>query len=225
LLPSNVVESYLWLRLPELSGTARTREVVDVARALPRWLLTERRDRGAFLRSVYRRYAGADLAALERIVDEHVTDTMLARLSAAAIRAVREHRAAGHHTLLITGAITPLTRPIAPVFDEIVSAELAVGHDGRCTGFLVRPPLVGESRAAWLRHRAAAAGWDLSASFGYADSASDLPLLRAVGHPVAVDPDVALSRVARRSRWPVARWHAAAPIGPHLRTDALEPSR
>ncbi|MDQ1696808.1 MAG: alcohol-forming fatty acyl-CoA reductase [Frankiaceae bacterium] len=211
LLSSNVIESYLWLRLPELSGAARTREVVDVARALPRWLLTERRDRGAFLRSVYRRYEGADYEQLLRIVDEHVTDIVLGRLSAQAIRTVREHRAAGHHTVLITGAIVPLTRPVASLFDEIVGAELAVAADGRCTGFLLRPPLVGEARAAWLRHRASSAGWDLSASYAYADSASDLPLLRAVGNAVAVDPDIRLSRIARRLRWPVEAWHSAAP--------------
>jgi HAD superfamily hydrolase (TIGR01490 family) len=209
LLASNVVESYLWLRLPELAGGARTREVVDVARALPRWLLTERRDRGAFLRSVYRRYEGASYEQLLRVVDEHVNDIVLGRLSAAAARAVREHRAAGHHTVLVTGAITPLTRPVAPLFDEVIAADLAIGHDGRCTGFLLAPPLVGESRAAWLRHRAAEEGWDLTASYAYADSASDLPLLRAVGNPVAVDPDIGLSRIARRHRWPVEDWHAA----------------
>ena len=210
LLPSNVVESYLWLRLPELSGAARTREVADVARALPRWLLTERRDRGAFLRSVYRRYEGAEYAQLLRVVDEHVTGIMLSRLSAAATRAIRDHRAAGHHTVLITGAIRPLTRPVEPLFDEVIAADLAIGDDGRCTGFLAQPPLVGESRAAWLRHRGADAGWDLAASYAYADSASDLPLLRAVGHPIVVDPDVALSRIARRQRWIVEDWHGAA---------------
>jgi len=216
LLPSNVIESYLWLRLPELSTARRAREIADVARALPRWLLTERRDRGAFLRSVYRRYAGADYDELLRIVDEDVTDTVLGRLSAAAVRKVREHRAAGHHTILITGAIAPLVRPVAPLFDEILAADLAVGPDGRCTGFLVRPPLVGEGRGAWLRHQAAQHGWDLAGSYAYADSASDLPLLRAVGHPVAVDPDIALSRIARRSKWPVEAWHARPPVGPLL---------
>jgi alcohol-forming fatty acyl-CoA reductase len=216
MLPSNVVESYLWLRLPELAGSRRVREVADVARALPRWLLTERRDRGAFLRAVYRRYAGADYDELLRIVDENVTGTVLGQLSPAATRAVREHHSAGHRTVLVTGAIAPLARPVAPLFDEIVAAELSVGADGRCTGFLARPPLVGESRAAWLRHRSQEAGWDLTASFAYADSASDLPLLRAVGHPVAIDPDIALSRVARQSRWPVANWRAAAPVGHHI---------
>jgi fatty acyl-CoA reductase len=213
LLPSNVVESYLWLRLPELSAGARTREVAEVLRALPRWLLTERRDRSAFLRAVYRRYAGADYDELVRIVDEDVTDIVLGRLAPAATRAVREHRAAGHHTVLVTGAVAPLARPVAPLFDEVVAADLVVGTDGRCTGFLRQPPLVGEARAAWLAHRARAAGWDMDRSYAYADSISDLPLLRAVGHPTVVDPDVALSRVARRHRWPVAEWHARPPVG------------
>ncbi|MGN6474284.1 MAG: HAD-IB family hydrolase [Mycobacteriales bacterium] len=208
LLSSNVVEAYLGLRLPELGLTAKAREVGEVARALPRWLATERRDRSAFLRMVYRRYEGASLAELDRIVDEHLTAPMLSKLAPAAVRAIREHRAAGHRLVLVTGAITPLTRPIAPLFDEIVTAELAVDASGRCTGLLQRPPLVGESRASWLRHRASEAGWNLAASYAYADSASDLPLLRAVGHPVAIDPDVVLSRVARKERWPVEIWHS-----------------
>jgi HAD superfamily hydrolase (TIGR01490 family) len=209
LLSSNVVEAYLGLRLPELGLAAKAREVGEVARALPRWLATERRDRSAFLRMVYRRYEGASLEELDRIVDEHLTAPMLTKLAPAAVRAIREHRAAGHRLVLVTGAITPLTRPIAPLFDEIVTAELAVDSAGRCTGLLQRPPLVGESRASWLRHRAAQAGWDLAASYAYADSASDLPLLRAVGHPVAIDPDVVLSRVARKERWPVEIWHSS----------------
>jgi HAD superfamily hydrolase (TIGR01490 family) len=209
LLPSNVIEGYLGLRLRELGTSAKAREVSEVARALPRWLATERRDRSAFLRMVYRRYEGASLAELDRIVDEHVRGSMLARLAPAAVRAIREHRAAGHRLVLVTGAITPLTRPIAPLFDEIVAVELAVDAAGRCTGLLQRPPLVGESRGSWLKHRAAESGWDLAASYAYADSASDLPLLRAVGNPVAIDPDIVLSRVARKERWPVEIWHAA----------------
>jgi HAD superfamily hydrolase (TIGR01490 family) len=208
LLSSNVVEAYLALRLRELGPAAKAKELGDVAKALPRWLATERRDRSAFLRMVYRRYEGASLAELDRIVDEHLTAPMLTKLAPAAVRAIREHRAAGHHLVLVTGAITPLTRPIAALFDEIVTAELQIDANGRCTGLLQRPPLVGESRASWLRHRAAEAGWNLAASYAYADSASDLPLLRAVGHPTAIDPDVILSRVARKERWPVEIWHA-----------------
>jgi HAD superfamily hydrolase (TIGR01490 family) len=210
LLSSNVVESYLWLRLPELDMAARARELGDVARTLPRWLATQRKDRASFLRMVYRRYEGASLAALDEIVDTELTSTVLTRLAPQAVRAIRQHREAGHRLVLITGAVRPLTRPIASLFDEVVAADLSVDEFGRCTGHLDRPPLVGESRAAWLRHRAAESEWDLARSYAYADSASDLPLLRAVGRPVAIDPDVVLSRVARRERWPVEIWHSDA---------------
>ncbi len=111
----------------------------------------ERRDRSAFLRSIYREYAGARLSDLDEVVDEVLTDHVLARLAPAAVRRVREHRAAGHPTILITGAIRPLTRPLAPLFDHIEAAELGVDERGRCTGFLAASPLVGESRAAWMR--------------------------------------------------------------------------
>jgi phosphoserine phosphatase len=68
------------------------------------------------------------------------------------------------------------------------------------------PPLVGEARAAWLRRYALLEGIELKHSYAYADSYSDLPLLRAVGNPVAVAPDAALYRYARRRRWPIEEW-------------------
>ncbi|WP_237742593.1 HAD-IB family hydrolase [Actinopolymorpha alba] len=209
LLSSNVVETYLWLRLPELDRDGKLREVGALLRKVPGLLAAERKDRGGFLRAVYRRYRGADLAELERIVDELLAQHVLERVSASALRRVRAHRAAGHRTVLITGAIRPLTRPLASLFDEIVAADLATDELGRCTGYLSSPPLVGESRAAWLRWYARQHGFDLSRSYAYADSHSDLPMLQVVGRPVAVSPDVHLWREARKGRWPVEEWKSS----------------
>ena len=187
----------------------KAREVSKLLRRMPSYIQAERRDRGGLLRAVYRRYRGADLDELDRLADEVLTPHVLERLSAAAVRRVREHREAGHRTLLLTGAVRPLTRPLAPLFDEIVAADLAVDERGLATGFLASPPLVGESRAAWLRRYAQLGGYDLSRSFAYADSYSDLPMLRAVGLPTAISPDVMLWREARRVRWPVELWRSA----------------
>jgi HAD superfamily hydrolase (TIGR01490 family) len=212
LLSSNVIETYLWLRLPELDASGKAREVLRMLRRMPSYVGAERKDRGGFLRAVYRRYAGADLHELDSLVDEVVTPHVLERVSASAMRRVREHQAAGHHTILLTGAVRPLTRPLAPLFDTIVAAELAVDKHGRATGFLATPPLVGESRAAWLVRFAEVNGYDLSRSYGYADSHSDLPMLRAVGKPTAVSPDVPLYRAARAARWPVETWRTPSAI-------------
>ncbi|QZY30685.1 HAD-IB family hydrolase [Nocardioides coralli] len=209
LLSSNVVETYLWLRLGEMSVGERAGELGRIASRLPGLVRAERRDRGTFLRAIYKEYAGARLADLEALADEVLVDHVLARLAPAAVRRVREHRAAGHRTVLITGAIAPLTRPLAPLFDHVEAAELAVDDRGVCTGALARSPLTGESRAAWMRHWADRHGVDIGASFGYADSHSDLPLLQAVGHPVAVSPDVSLFRHARRHHWPIVDWKSA----------------
>jgi alcohol-forming fatty acyl-CoA reductase len=206
IMSTNVIEQYLWARLPELSRTQQLAEVGQVMRRLPSYLRAEQRDRGTFLRAVYRRYRGADLAALERFVDTSMAPQILSRLSPEAVRRIREHRAAGHTTILITGVVRPLTRPIQPLFDVIVAADLGVDEEGRCTGFLTGPPVVGESRAAWLKHYATQQGIDLDHSFAYADSHSDLPMLETVGNAVAVSPDIALMRAATRNRWSVVEW-------------------
>ncbi len=206
LLSSNVVETYLWMRLHDLDRSERFGEVARTLGKLPSFIRAERRERGAFLRAVYREYAGARLADLDAIVDELLASHVLARLSPDAVRRIREHRAAGQRTVLVTGAIRPLTRPLRPLFDHIEAADLAVDERGVCTGFLSASPLVGESRAAFIRDWSARNGVDPTRSFAYADSHSDLPMLAAVGNPVAVRPDVTLLRQARRSRWPVVDW-------------------
>jgi fatty acyl-CoA reductase len=206
IMSTNVIEQYLWARLPELSRTQQLAEVGQVMRRLPSYLRAEQRDRGTFLRAVYRRYRGADLAALERFVDTSMAPQILSRLSPEAVGRIREHRAAGHTTILITGVVRPLTRPIQPLFDVIVAADLGVDEEGRCTGFLTGPPVVGESRAAWLKHYATQQGIDLDRSFAYADSHSDLPMLETVGNAVAVSPDIALMRAATRNQWSVVEW-------------------
>ena len=209
ILATNVVESYLWLRLADLSPEDWPFEALSVARSMPMYLGAERRDRGEFLRSFYRRYEGASVDRLRGLVNEHAADMILRRLSPAAVRRIRRHRAAGHRTILITGALDVFVEPLRSLFDDIVAARLGT-TDGRYTGYLDAPPLVGEARAGWLRQRALEHEIDLRHSYAYADSHTDLPLLRAVGNPVAVNPDVALFRVAKKHRWPIEEWHHSA---------------
>ncbi|WP_420175282.1 HAD-IB family hydrolase [Luteococcus sp. OSA5] len=212
-LDTNVVETYLWARLPELSPVGRVRELAQVAASLPGYLGADRRDRATFLRSIYRRYAGMEKARLEAYVDEQMTPLIKDRMSPEALKRIQEHRDAGHTTVLLTGVIRPLTRPLEDLFDIVVAAELATDADGVCTGFLTSPPMVGESRSAWLRHHATLHGYDLAKSFAYADSHVDLPMLNAVGNPVAVQPDVGLLRAARKGGWSVVDWHAERTLG------------
>lgn len=214
LLPGTVVDTYLTLRLSSLDAPARIAEFGRIMRHLPGWIAAERRDRGSFLRSLFRGYAGVDLDALEAYVDDVFAPSFLQQVSSDALRRIQAHRDAGHRTVLMTGDVRQVTRPLEGLFDEVVCTELdEVVEDGRrvANGFLTSPPLVGEARAAWLRRYAEVEGANLAASYAYADSHVDIPLLKTVGNPSAVSPDVPLFRVARASRWPVADWAASSP--------------
>ena len=151
---------------------------------------------------------------------EMFSDLILAQSFPDAMRRVRAHRAAGHRTLLITGALDVVIEPLRPLFDDIVCARLGV-HDGRYTGELTDVPPTGETRAASLARYAAANDLSLSDAVAYADSTSDLPMLEAVGFPVAVNPEPKLASLARRRGWLVELWERAPgsprkllPLGP-----------
>jgi fatty acyl-CoA reductase len=207
IVASNVLESYLWLRMSELDGASRYRQIASVAARVPKLLGAERRDRGEFLRSFYRLYEGVSVEDVRALAAEAIGDLLLQRLAPGAVRRIREHRAAGHRVVLVTGSLDFIVAPLAPLVDEIVAATLAT-RDGAFTGDLEHPPLTGEARASWLAGRAIELGADRANCYAYADSLSDLPMLEAVGRPVAVNPDVALTRIARSRRWPIEEWEA-----------------
>jgi fatty acyl-CoA reductase len=205
IVSSNVVESYLWARLATMPRSGWLRELADLARCAPRYLYAERRDRGELLRAFLRRYAGVRADELRALVTEVLGDALLHRVMPEATRQIRHHRAAGHRTVLITGAVDLHVEPLSVLFDDVVASRMHA-KDGVLTGFLEAPPLVDEARAAWLRQYAQGHGLHLDRSYAYADSYSDRPLLEAVGHPRAVNPDSQLFRHARRCHWVVHRW-------------------
>ena len=120
---------------------------------MPRYLQIDRRDRGDFLRTFFRRYEGAASTGIDAWSRATSASSCCRRPAPPAIRRIRDHRAAGHRTVLITAAAEPFVRPFAPLFDVLIGAELEV-RDGRYTGFMSQPPLVGEARGAWLKRYA-----------------------------------------------------------------------
>jgi fatty acyl-CoA reductase len=221
LVASNVVESYAWLATRHLPAGERAVLAARILRQAPRLLALDRRDRGDFLRTFYRRYDKAPSTLLRADAMELFHHLLLAKSFPAGFARVRAHRALGHRTVLITGALDFVVEPLRPLFDEVVCASLGQDDQGRFTGRLERLPPTGEARALALAEYAAAHGLDLGESVAYADSASDLPLLECVGFPVAVNPESKLAALARRRGWHVEQWDKAGggarpplPMGP-----------
>jgi HAD superfamily hydrolase (TIGR01490 family) len=214
LIASNVVESYSWLATRHLPTDERVRFTARMLKEAPSLLALDRRDRGDFLRHFYRRYEGAPVDRIREDAWELFTQLVITKSFPAGIRRVREHKALGHRTILITGALDFVVEPLRPLFDEIVCATMSTSADGRTfTGELVEGPPTGEARALAMMKYADADGLSLEESVAYADSASDLPMLEVVGHPVAVNPEPKLAAIARKRGWHVEQW-TKAPGGP-----------
>jgi HAD superfamily hydrolase (TIGR01490 family) len=205
IIASNVVASYSFLATRRMGPAERVRFVLRTIAEGPGLLALDKRDRTDFLRHFYRRYEGAPVDLLEGDAQALLSEHILTKAFPAAVRRVRQHRALGHRTVLITGALDFVVRPLAPLFDDIVAAEMTVRH-GAYTGELAMVPPTGEIRAQALRDYAAAHDLDLAESVAYADSSSDLPFLEAVGFPVAVNPETRLASIAAKRGWLVEQW-------------------
>ena len=210
LIASNVVASFSWLATRRLPEEDRWRFVLRTLAEAPGLAALDRRDRSDFLRHFYRRFDKAPIDQLTEDATEMFSQLLLAKSFPAGIRRVREHRAAGHRTLLITGALDVAIGPLRPLFDDVVCASLGQRPNGTFRGELVDVPPTGEARAQVLFDYAAENGYDLAEAVAYADSTSDLPMLEAVGFPVAVNPETRLSALARKRGWLVENWPKAA---------------
>jgi HAD superfamily hydrolase (TIGR01490 family) len=220
LMASNVVDTYAWLASRHLPAVRRARFVADLLRQAPSLLALDRRDRGDFLRSFYRRFEDAPIARLRADSWELFHQQLLTRSFPEGFARVRAHRALGHRTLLITGALDFIIEPVRPLFDDIVCASMGE-RNGLLTGHLTNLPPIGEARALVLADYAEEHSLSLEESVAYADSASDLAMLEAVGFPVAVNPESRLAAIARRRGWHVEHWskaqggsHRPLPLGP-----------
>jgi HAD superfamily hydrolase (TIGR01490 family) len=129
-----------------------------------------------------------------------------------------EHQDAGRPIFICTAASQEMAELMAIVltFDGAVGSVSEV-VDGQYTGRPGGPFTYREGKAEAIRELADREAIDLSRSWAYSDSESDLPMLRAVGHPVAVNPDAELARVAREEGWEVMRFDR---LGRRLRVGA-----
>jgi len=210
LIASNVVESYTFLATRRLNGPERMRYVLRTLAEVPTLAKLDKRDRTDFLRHFYRRYADAPVEQIELDAREMLTQLILTKSFPEGLRRVREHRAAGHRTILITGALRFNVAGLKPLFDEIVAADMSVRPDGTYSGEMTTVPPTGEARAQILADYCDAENLRLEESVAYADSSSDLPLFEAVGFPVAVNPETRLAAIARKRGWLVENWSKAS---------------
>ncbi|HEX6932133.1 MAG TPA: HAD family hydrolase [Streptosporangiaceae bacterium] len=177
--------------------------------------------RGAVAQLVFRA-GGADHAQMQRIKDqvsrlckgwpvERVTEIVTANLAATiapliyaeARRLLDAHKKAGRDVFIVSTSGQEMVGPIGAMLGASGIIATQMRHaDGRYTGEM-EFYAYGDAKAARIRELAGERGYELADCFAYSDSVTDLPMLEAVGHPHAVNPDRQLRRAATARGWPV----------------------
>ena len=145
-----------------------------------------------------------DLVAL----NSEVLPKLLGKVRPEARRLLDLHRHAGRATYIVSASPVEIVEPLALTLGMTAGigtrSRLA---DGVYTGELDGPFCYGQGKVDAIEEVARWEGLDLAQCYAYSDSVSDLPMLGAIGHPVAVNPDGALERHARRHGWPIVRFN------------------
>ncbi len=141
---------------------------------------------------------------LEALIRDTVTELLEPMIYAEALGLIGEHRAAGRRVYIVSSSGEEIVRPLARMLGvpHDIATRAEVDADGRYTGKLDFY-CYGDNKAVAMREHAERYGIDLDRSFAYSDSATDLPMLEAVGNPHAVNPDKELRAVAVERDWPI----------------------
>ncbi len=156
---------------------------------------------------------GWDQHRISALVDDALTEIIDPLVFEEAIELIDSHRAAGRRVYLVSASpeeiVLPLARHVG--VDDAIATRAEIDSDGKYTGG-VEFYSAGDNKVTAIEEQARLHDLDLSSSFAYSDSITDLPMLEAVGHPVAVNPDRALLREALARGWEIRIFEIPRPL-------------
>ena len=172
--------------------------------SLPLFAAADQYSRIFFNDLFFKRYKGETEDLLRFFADELFEEVLKPGVFPGAFELIQKSRSLGLRQVVVTGA---LDMSVKPLMDYLGIEDYAANHlefvNGVATGRLLPPVLASATKASWIRTFAEREGINLSASFAYSDSMSDLPMLSVVGHPAAVNPDMRLRQTALHHDWPI----------------------
>jgi HAD superfamily hydrolase (TIGR01490 family) len=147
---------------------------------------------------------GWDVDTVKQIVGETLDEIVDPMVYEEAVDLIEEHKEAGRDVIIISSSGTEVVEPIGERLgvDRAIGTQVAIDETGHYTGEIVFYAY-GEGKAEAMRALAEENDYDLADCYAYTDSMTDLPMLECVGHPVCVNPDAPLRRLAVERGWPV----------------------
>ncbi|MBB3042570.1 HAD-IB family hydrolase [Nocardioides sp. LMS-CY] len=146
---------------------------------------------------------GWDVATVREIVADTLHNVVEPLVYDEAVSLIEEHQLAGRDVIIVSASGAEVVEPIAAMLgaDRVIATRMEI-VDGRYSGN-IEYYAYAEEKARAIREIADQAGYDLEGSYAYSDSVTDVPMLEAVGHAYAVNPDKELRKAAAAHEWPI----------------------
>ena len=204
LIRTNIVHSFAFYAARQPSLYRSAKETLRTALSIPMFLAADKVSRKWFNEIFYRRYEGVSEDRLVVLAQELFEEVLKPAIYPGARSLIEESRRAGCRQVLISGALDFTLAPLAEYLqvDDFIANRLEFS-DGYATGKLGKPFIAGPTKAQIIRDYATRHDIDLSVSYAYSDSYSDVPMLAVCGRPTAVNADFRLKNTARSYDWPV----------------------
>ena len=204
LVSTNLVHTLAFYSRRQQGILKTIKKSVGTLAKLPLFGATDLYSRNVFNELFFQSYKGESQDRLRYFSEELFENVLKPAIYPGTQELIAQSKKIGQRQIVITGA---LDFTIDKLMDYLGIDEYAANRlefvNGYATGRILPPVMASATKAKWMREYAEREGVNLSESYAYSDSISDLPMLSIVGHPVAVNPDFRLKQTARQHDWAV----------------------
>lgn len=204
LLSCNLVYEYAYYARNDRNIVKSVYQLGKVLLSVPPLFFLDLYSRSLFSEFSFRAYRGMHRDRLVGLADDLFESTLKPSIYAHAKALIDCTRDLGYRNVLVTGTLDFTIRPIALHLgiEEVICNRLEFKNH-IATGHVLPPLMAEDEKAVSIRRYAEKEGIDLAQSCAFSDSSADVPMLKAVGHPVATNPTLRLRRIAVRNNWPI----------------------
>ena len=204
LVSTNLVHTLAFYSRRQQGLWKTVKKSVGTLAKLPAFGVTDLYSRNVFNEYFFKSYEGESEDRLRFFSEELFEEVLKPAVFPGTFELIKASKKIGQRQIVLTGALDFTIDRLCNYLgiDEFVSNRLEFVN-GYATGRILPPVMASATKAKWMREYAERENINLSESYAYSDSISDLPMLSIVGHPVAVNPDFRLKQTATQHDWAI----------------------
>jgi len=204
LVSTNLVHTLMFYSKRQQGIFKTIRKTASTLAKLPAFGVTDLYSRNVFNEYFFKSYAGESEDRLRYFSEELFEDVLKPAIYPGTKELIEQSKKNGQVQVVITGALDfTIDKLMDYLGIDVYKANRLEFVNGYATGRILPPVMASATKAKWMREFAEREEINLSESYSYSDSISDLPMLAIVGHPVAIHPDFRLRQTAMQHDWPI----------------------